>query len=161
VQGSALDPVFLGLRVTLHSLVVGLIVLVVALAGRAGMPLAGVIICLAGVMLGTYATGALVARNLRYRSLPGWALAWALVLSLEWIALMAFSPESIYLLFPLFFIYLHLFPGWTGPAAIAAATALAIVAFGVHRGFSPGGVLGPVLGAVVAVVIGLAYRSLT
>jgi signal transduction histidine kinase len=161
VHGSALDPVFLGLRVSLHVLVVGLIVLVVAMAGQAGMPVAGVIICLAAVMLGTYAAGVLVARSLPGRSLPGGALAWALVLSLEWMALMAFSPESIYLLFPLFFIYLHLLPGWTGPAAIGAATGLAIVAFGLHRGFSPGGVIGPVIGAIVAVVIGLAYRSLT
>jgi signal transduction histidine kinase len=75
--------------------------------------------------------------------------------------LTAFSPEAIYLLFPLFFIYLHLLPGWTGPAAVALATGIAIVAFGLHRGFNLGGVIGPVIGAVVAVVIGLAYRSLT
>ncbi|TFC32354.1 sensor histidine kinase [Cryobacterium sp. MDB1-18-2] len=160
-HGSGLDSVFLGLRVSLHLLVLGLVVLVVAMAGQAGMPAAGVIICLSAVLLGTYATGTLVAYNLPSRSLPGWALAWTAALSLEWVVLTVFSPEAIYLLFPLFFIYLHLLPGWTGPAAIALATGIAIVAFGVHRGFSVGGVIGPVIGAVVAVVIGLAYRSLT
>jgi len=160
-HGSGLDSVFLGLRVSLHLLVVGLVVLVVAMAGQAGMPAAGIIICLAAVLLGTYATGALVAHSLPGRFLPRWAHAWTLVLSLEWIALTAFSPESIYLIFPLFFIFLHLLPGWTGPAAVTLATGLAIVAFGMHRGFSVGGVVGPVIGAVVAVVIGLAYRSLT
>ena len=160
-HGSGLDSVFLGLRVSLHLLVLGLVVLVVATAGQAGMPTAGVIICLAAVLLGTYATGTLVAHNLPSRSLPGWALAWTAALSLEWVVLTAFSPEAIYLLFPLFFIYLHLLPGWTGPAAVALATGIAIVTFGLHRGFNVGGVIGPVIGAVVAVVIGLAYRSLT
>ena len=160
-HGSGLDSVFLGLRVSLHLLVLGLVVFVVAMAGQAGMPAAVVIICLAAVLLGTYATGTLVASTLPRRSSPGWALAWTAALSLEWVVLMTFSPESIYLLFPLFFIYLHLLPGWTGPAAVTLATGIAIVAFGVHRGFSAGGVIGPVIGALVAVVIGLAYRSLT
>ena len=94
-HGSGLDSVFLGLRVSLHLLVLGLVVLVVATAGQAGMPTAVVIICLAAVLFGTYATGTLVAHNLPSRSLPGWALAWTAALSLEWIVLTARSPIEV------------------------------------------------------------------
>ena len=41
-----------------------------------------------------------------------------------------------------------------------AATALAIVALGLHGGWTVGGIVGPLVGAGVAILIGLGYRSL-
>ena len=157
--GSALNPVFVGLRIGLHGLVVGLVALVVATAGSAGMPVAAVIVCLAAVFLGTYAAGSLLGRNLEGMR-PRLGAAWVGALSLEWLALASVSAEAIYLVFPLFFLVLHFLRGWRGPAAVAVATLTAIALFGMHRGFGVAGAVGPLIGAAVAVAIGLAYRSL-
>ncbi|MDJ0322954.1 sensor histidine kinase [Cryobacterium sp. PH31-AA6] len=169
-QGSALNPVFLGLRIGLHALVLGLVGLVVAAAVSAGFPAALVVTAVAVVFLGSYGFGALFARSLRARAgrssaLSGGSVAWPVtawlaVLTAEWLVLAALSAEAIYLVFPLFFLYLHLLSGWQGPAAVVATTILAILAFGYQRGFSAAGVVGPLIGAAVAVAIGLAYRSL-
>lgn len=158
-RDSALSPVFLGLRIGLHGLCVGLVALVVATAGSAGMPAGAVIVCLAAVFLGTYAAGWLLSRNLDGAD-PRLGAAWVGVLGVEWVALAVVSPEAIYLVFPLFFLALHFLPGWRGPVAVAAATLVAIALFGMHRGFGVAGVVGPLIGAAVAVAIGLAYRSL-
>jgi signal transduction histidine kinase len=47
-----------------------------------------------------------------------------------------------------------------GPVAVVVATAIAILALGVHSGFTVGGVVGPLVGAGVALLIGLGYRAL-
>ncbi|ODU49420.1 MAG: two-component sensor histidine kinase, partial [Microbacterium sp. SCN 70-10] len=47
-----------------------------------------------------------------------------------------------------------------GPAAVIAATGLTIAAFAVHGGLTVGGVVGPVVGAGVALLIGLGYGAL-
>ena len=70
------------------------------------------------------------------------------------------TPDAAYLVFPLFFLYLHLLGRAGGPVAIVAATAVAVVALGLHGGWSVGGVVGPVVGAGVALLIGLGYLSL-
>ncbi|TFD28375.1 sensor histidine kinase [Cryobacterium cryoconiti] len=158
-RNSALSPVFLGLRIGLHGLCVGLIALVVATAGSAGMPAGAVIICLAAVFLGTYAAGWLLSRNFD-GARPRLGAAWVGVLGLEWVALAVVSPEAIYLVFPLFFLALHFLRGWRGPVSVAGATLVAIALFGMHRGFGVAGIVGPLIGAAVAVAIGLAYRSL-
>lgn len=175
-QGSALNPVFLGLRLGLHSLVLGLVVLVIATAGAAGFPGAMVLTIVAVVFLGSYAFGALLGRSLdgagraggpgravrsgAVRSGAWLAPVWLGVLTAEWLVLAALSAEAMYLVFPLFFLYLHVLAGWRGPVAVLLTTLLAILAFGNQRGFSVGGVVGPLLGAAIAVAIGLAYRSL-
>ena len=63
-------------------------------------------------------------------------------------------------MFPLFFLYLHLLGAGWGSAAIVAATAVAITALGAHGGWSIGGVVGPIVGAGVALLIGLGYQAL-
>lgn len=161
-QGSALNPVFLGLRIGLHTLVLGLVVLVIATAGAAEFPATLVLTPVAVVFLGSYALGAALGRGLgRAGTAVGRpSVVWLAVLTAEWLVLAALSAEAMYLVFPLFFLYLHLLPGWRGPVAVLVATLLAIVAFGLQRGLSVGGVVGPLIGATVAVAIGLAYRSL-
>ncbi|TFC51315.1 sensor histidine kinase [Cryobacterium sp. TMT1-21] len=155
--GSALNPVFVGLRIGLHALVAGLVALCVVSSLAAGSPSAAIIAGLAALFLGTYAVGAWVGRS---RTASRWAGARLGLLSLEWVVLAGLNAEAIYLVFPLFFLFLHFLPGWCGPVAVAVATVAAVFAVGAHRGFSPAGAVGPLIGAALAVAIALAYRSL-
>ncbi|WP_158630652.1 histidine kinase [Nocardioides daphniae] len=75
--------------------------------------------------------------------------------------LLTLSADATYLVFALFFIYMHLLGTTRGVAAVILAAVVAVIAFGIHRGFDAAGVVGPALGAGVAVVIGLGYDALT
>ncbi|GAA1447548.1 sensor histidine kinase [Leifsonia poae] len=159
MKHTALTPVFVGLRTGLHVVFVVLTGIVVVRAVVSPTPSSGVVVALCAVLLATYAAGGIFARR-RSGSSRRAALLWLLVLSVEWIALVWLIPEAAYLVFPIFFLYLHLLPGWWGPIAVVAATALAIVALGIHGGWTVGGVVGPLVGAAVAILIGLGYRAL-
>lgn len=149
-----LAPVFTGLRAGLHALFAGLLALVVVrVVFTGGSPWA---LALAALLAAVYLTGLWLAR--RGRAAGG--IAWVCALTLVWAPLMWLVPEAAYIVFPLFFLYLHLLPGWVGPAAVVAATGLTIAAFAVHGGLTVGGVVGPVVGAGVALLIGLGYGAL-
>lgn len=149
-----LAPVFTGLRAGLHALFAGLLALVVVrVVWTGGSPWA---LALAALLAAVYLAGLWLAR--RGRTVGG--IAWVCALTLVWAPLMWLVPEAAYLVFPLFFLYLHLLPGWVGPVAVVAATGLTIAAFAVHGGLTVGGVVGPVVGAGVALLIGLGYGAL-
>lgn len=149
-----LAPVFTGLRAGLHALFVGLLALVVVrVVWTGGSPWA---LALAGLLALGYVAGLWIARSRRRAG----GVVWVAALTLVWVPLMWLVPEAAYLVFPLFFLYLHLLPGWTGPAAVVATTALTILAFAVHGGLTVGGVVGPLVGAGVALLIGLGYGAL-
>ncbi|WP_368498878.1 sensor histidine kinase [Herbiconiux sp. A18JL235] len=153
-----LTPVFVGLRTGLHLVFTALVALVVARAVVVPGPATGAVVATSVVLLAVYAAGAFAARRGRPRRLP--ALAWLLTLSVLWLALLVLTPEAAYLVFPLFFLYLHLLGRIGGPIAVAVVTATAVVALALHGGWSVGGVVGPMVGAGVAVLIGLGYRAL-
>ncbi|WP_454117867.1 sensor histidine kinase [Microbacterium lacticum] len=155
---TALTPVFVGLRAGLHMLFVALTVLVIVRALIAPTQASIAAICLAVILLGTYAVGTLIAWAPRSRRVAG--AVWLGVITLEWIALLWLTPEAAYLVFPLFFLYLHLLGRLWGSAAIVVATAIAICALGIHGGWTAGGVVGPIVGAGVALLIGLGYEAL-
>lgn len=171
-QGSALSPVFVALRVGLNVLTAGLVVLVIATSFSAGSPTSLAAIVMALVFLGCYVLGAVIGRahagagrvdaprEPGVGGVAGPVAIWLGLLSVIWVVLAILSPEAMYLVFPLFFLYLHLVPGWRGPTAVALSTVVAIAVFGMQRGFSFAGVIGPMIGAAVAVAIGLGYRSL-
>ncbi|WP_295789375.1 sensor histidine kinase [uncultured Microbacterium sp.] len=149
-----LAPVFAGLRLGLHVLFGGLLALVVVrVLLTDGAMLA---LVLSGVLGIVYLCGIPVARS-RSRLL---AVAWVAVLTLLWASLVWLVPEAAYLVFPLFFLYLHVLPPVAGPIAVVATTAVTIVAFAVHGGLTVGGVVGPIVGAGVALLIGLGYSAL-
>lgn len=156
---TALTPVFVGLRTGLHALFVALALLVIARAILVPSPSGDAVIGLSIVVLVTYASGALLARpgGLRAR-IRG--RAWLAVLTLEWVCLLWLSSDAAYLVFPLFFLYLHLLGRWWGSVAIATSTLIAVCALGMHGGWSVGGVVGPFVGAGVALLIGLGYQAL-
>lgn len=156
---TALTPVFVGLRTGLHVLFAALTVLVIGRAVITKAPGSIVVVLLCVVLLTTYATGGYFARKeVSGRLLPGYL--WLLAISTEWVCLVWLIPEAAYLVFPLFFLYLHVLPRWWGILAVITAATLSIVALGLHGGWSVGGVVGPLVGTGVAIVIGLGYRSL-
>ena len=156
---TALTPVFVGLRTGLHVLFAALAVLVVVRAILAPSNASGAVVALAIVLLATYAAGGFAASTTRVRSrLP--ALVWLAALTLEWIAMLWLTPEAAYLVFPMFFLFLHLLGRWWGSGAIAVSTAVAVCALGIHGGWSVGGIVGPIVGAGVALLVGLGYQAL-
>lgn len=156
---TALTPVFVGLRSGLHGLFAALAVLVIFRAVISPTESSVAVIVLTLVMLVTYGIGAVKTRTTRQRGRV-LRLLWLAALSLEWVVLLWLTPEAAYLVFPLFFLYLHLLGPWWGGAAIVVATVIAICALGIHSGWSLGGVIGPLVGAGVALLIGLGYRAL-
>lgn len=156
---STLTPVFVGLRTGLHVLVGTLLTLVVArlLIVRSDTMGIGLALC-SGFAL-VYVLGARIGSLGESRRAAAGAI-WIAILSAMWVGLLVLVPEAAYLVFPLFFLYLHVLPRAAGPVVIVIATGIAIIALGLHGGFSVAGVIGPLVGAGVALLIGLGYRAL-
>jgi len=156
---SALTPVFVGLRVGLHVLIAALLVLVLVRLPALPPSAAVAGLVLVAVFAAVYVSSAFVRRVPEARRRPV-ATVWVTVLALVWVGLVLLVPEAAYLAFPLFFLLLHLLPHRLGPVAVVVVTAIAILALGLHQGFSAGVVIGPVIGAGVAILLGLGYRAL-
>lgn len=86
-------------------------------------------------------------------------LVWVIGLSFMWTLLLTVAPIGVYLVFPLFFLYLEVLPGRVGTGAVMGATAVAILAQ-IPVGLTPGGVMGPVVSAVVTLAIHFSLRAL-
>ncbi|WP_068053638.1 sensor histidine kinase [Nocardia xishanensis] len=152
---SPLTPVVTALRLGLHLLMTVLAAVVVVRALLPGAPHPVPVVVLAAAFLLVYFAGAFFGDR-RRGALP----VWLGTLTLLWLGLVVLAPDAGYLAFGLFFLYLHLLPRpWSLPAVVAA-TSVAVVGFGVHNGWSVAGVVGPVIGAAVAVGIGLGYEAL-
>lgn len=139
----------------LHALIVGLGLLVVvrALSGDAIHP--GAAIGLVAAFEAVYVIGAVLASRLtRLR------LLWVPALVVLWLGTLALAPDAAFLAFPLFFLCFHLLRGWWGPFSVLALALAAIGGLAFHRGLTVGGVTGPLVGAAVAVAIGLGVRTL-
>ncbi|QGU03155.1 Sensor histidine kinase LiaS [Corynebacterium kalinowskii] len=90
---------------------------------------------------------------------PTWPVfVWLMVLTVLWVVMLPIQPLAVYLVFPLFFLYLNAFPDYRGITAVIGATVVAI--FGNYPQFSPGSVVGPVLAALVTIAIFFAFRRL-
>jgi len=153
VAHTVLTPVFVGLRAGLHTLFLALTVLVIARALLAPTDASSTVIVVTLVLGATYTIGPALTRSARAGALL--RSGWLVLLTLEWVVLLWLIPDAAYLVFPLFFLYLHLLGRWWGSAAILASTTVAIYALGLHGGWTVGGVVGPLVGAGVALLIGL------
>ncbi|WP_405134627.1 sensor histidine kinase [Nocardia sp. NBC_01388] len=150
---SPLTPVFSAMQLGLHVMVVALTIVVAVRAIIADAHPFFVVV-LAGVFLGVYFAGGLFRRRLFA------ARVWLVALTVLWLGLVAFVPDAVYLVFGLFFLYLHLLPRNWGLLAVTATTVVSVVGYASHKGWTMGAVIGPVLGALVAVAIGLGYGAL-
>lgn len=145
------------LQIAIHVLVAALVIATTVIALAQGEPewdTLGAVILLAAV----YASGFLPIA----RATPQTTYVWGAVLSGAWVLLVVATPTGVWLAFPLFFLALHVLPRAAALLAIIALTGVAVCGFALHRGeWVVGGIVGPVLGAVVAVltVIGLQTAS--
>jgi signal transduction histidine kinase len=166
---TSLTPVFVGLRTGLHVLFVALTALVIGRAVLDPTSTSVAVILIGVVLLASYAAGGRVARPAQRRPAQSGsaagrrspaAVVWRALVTAEWIVLLWLSSVAAYLVFPLFFLYLHLLGRRVGSIAVGVTTLVAIVALGIQGGWSVGVVIGPLVGAAVAVMIGLGYQAL-
>ncbi len=153
VHDHSLTPVLRVLRACLHLMVAALLVLVgrAAVDGAAAAPAVAVAACVLALVY-----GAQLLRSVRARS-----GAWLGTVVVCWLVLLALTPDAIWLAFPLFFVQLHLLARRRALIAVTATTCLAIAGFGWHtHTLNLGTVVGPVLGAAVAVAVALGYQTL-
>ncbi|MFE0188519.1 sensor histidine kinase [Streptomyces sp. NPDC058989] len=158
VTDHSLTPVLRVLRSCLHLMVAALLGLAVVRAVADHAPDAAAVVPTAVALFAVYAIGPKLPR---LRSSTGAAALWLGAVALLWLVLLALTPDGVWLAFPLFFVQLHLLPlRWALPAVVAT-TALAVAGFGWHtHTLSVGTVLGPALGAAVAVAVVLGYEAL-
>ncbi|WP_052868425.1 sensor histidine kinase [Streptomyces niger] len=154
----SLTPVLRVLRLCLHLMVAALLALAGARATAAHTPDAPAVIGATVVLALVYALGPVLPK---VSAAPAAAALWLAAVLAVWATLVLLTPDGVWLAFPLFFVQLHLLPlRWALPL-VAATTAVAVGGFGWHAGtLTVGTVLGPALGAAVAVAVVLGYQAL-
>ncbi|TXJ04897.1 MAG: sensor histidine kinase [Aeromicrobium sp.] len=151
---------FTGLRLGLHALFAALVSLVAVRTLLNESPNTALTLTLTALLALGYCAGIVMAKFAPHTRNLTSARLWLLGLTFIWFGLVWFAPDAAYLAFPLFFLYLHLFGRWWGITGVAVTALLAVAALGFHNGFDIGGVAGPLIGAAVAVLVGLGYESL-
>ncbi|MET9323035.1 sensor histidine kinase [Streptomyces sp. NPDC003038] len=153
-----LPPVSKVLRLCLHALFFGLLALTAGRAVTDSVPRAGWVVAVCAVLASVYGAG--VRAPAVHRS-PRAGAVWLAGLGAAWTALLALSPDGLWIAFPLYFLELHLLRLRWGVAAVAATACAAIGGFLAHSSsVSPGAFLGPLLGGAVAVATVLGYQAL-
>ncbi|GAB2805549.1 sensor histidine kinase [Streptomyces daliensis] len=156
--GTPLTPTTRALTWCLHLLVIGLLVLAAGRAVAEGGAHAGrVVVAAVGCGL-VYAVGPVLPRVRR-----SWRAAalWLAAVGAAWLVLLALTADGVWVAFPLYFLQLHLLPRRAAPATVAATAAVAIAGFAAHRGtIGAAMVIGPALGAAVAVAVVWGYQAL-
>ncbi|MFJ4777158.1 sensor histidine kinase [Streptomyces sp. NPDC088762] len=156
-------PVSKVLRLCLHALLLGLLGLAAGRAVADSAPRAGWVVAVCAVLAAVYAGG--VRAPSVHRSARA-AAVWLAGLGAAWAALLAVSPDGLWIAFPLYFLELHLLRLRWGIAAVAVTACAAIGGFLGHNGLAhggavpPGAFLGPLLGGAVAVATVLGYQAL-
>lgn len=142
----------------------GLFVLLLAIgtirgAQESGRPALLVVGCL--LLFAWYAAGLLLTPGRFGGRRAAAGRVWFLVLFLGWAGLVAASAELSWVAFALFFLALHLLPRWFALAAVVAGTVVVIVAqLQQPDTATVPAILGPTLGAIVAVGISWVYSAL-
>lgn len=91
---------------------------------------------------------------------PKLIYGWGALLSIVWVGLVILTPMGVWLAFPLFFLALNVLPVRVAIPVVAGLTLVAVVGFAQHRGaWEFGAVLGPVMGAGVAIAVVLGLRA--
>ncbi|MFE1013537.1 histidine kinase [Streptomyces sp. NPDC058794] len=155
---NALTPTSRALTWSLHLLVAGLLALVAVRAVADDRPHAPAVVAVAALVGVVYALGPALES---VRSSRRAAALWLGAVGAVWLALLALSAEGVWLAFPLYFVQLHLLSRRAGLTAVFATAVAAIAAFAAHQGtFTVATVIGPGLGAAVAVAVVWGYQAL-
>ena len=151
--------VFTQLQVALHTLVAALLVLTLigAHSGTHGVLKTPAVVTAAG-FAAVYCIGTVWER--RREATRTIRLGWLGVVVGLWAALVVQVPEAAYLVFPLFFLAQVLLGVWAGAAAVALLAVVAVLALGLHGSFTAAGIIGPAVGALVALGLGAGVRAL-
>ncbi|BAU86205.1 two component system histidine kinase [Streptomyces laurentii] len=154
----SLTPTTRALAWCLHLLIVALLVLAAGRAVADSEPHAAITVAVAAMCAVVYAAGPALPRIRR----SAWAAAvWLFTVGACWLVLLTLSADAVWVAFPLFFLQLHLLPRRAGLAAVAATTLVAVTGFAAHQGsFGLAMVIGPALGAAVAVAVVWGYQAL-
>lgn len=89
---------------------------------------------------------------------PAWL--WLLLVVVAWVCFLYTSPTAAFVAFPLFFLCIGILPMRRAIPAVVVITAIAVYALGRFNGWTVGGVIGPVTGAMVAIALGVGFRML-
>ncbi|MDI3405301.1 sensor histidine kinase [Streptomyces cavernicola] len=158
MEARSLAPVLRALRGCLHLLTAGLVALAAVRAVSADAPHAAAVVAVCATFAAMYGAGLTLPRVRRSK---GRSALWLGLLCALWLVLLVLTPDALWTAFPLFFLQLHLLPLRWGVTAVAGTTAAAITGFVAHgAAASPGAVVGPALGAAVAIGTVLGYRAL-
>ena len=155
-----INPIVVSLQVGLQVLFIGLVVFVAVMVLVTPGASSGAVLGLILGLCATYAAGFALHGLAPERRRRALTVAWLVLLSAEWMLLVWLTPHAAYLAFPLFFLYLDVLPGLIGPLAVLVSAVAAITALTLHNGWSVGGIVGPLVGAGVAVLIGMTYQAL-
>ncbi|MGX1668679.1 sensor histidine kinase [Streptomyces sp. NPDC055400] len=154
----SLTPVLRVLRLCLHLLMAGLLLLVAGRALAGDSTGAGAVVAAAVVMTVVYGAGPLIPA---VRDTRAGAALWLGALCAVWLVLLVLTPDGLWLAFPLYFLQLHLLPARWGVPAVALTACAAIASYVRHgQELSPGAFIGPLLGAAVAVATVMGYQTL-
>jgi signal transduction histidine kinase len=142
----------------MHLLVVGLLALAAGQGAAASQAHRAASAAMAGVCALVYAVGPLTPR---VRSSRRAAALWLACFGVCWLVLLSLCADGVWVAFPLYFLELHLLPRRTGLAAVCVTALAAIAGFAAHQStFAVAMVIGPALGAAVAVAVVWGYQAL-
>ncbi|MFD9128592.1 sensor histidine kinase [Kitasatospora sp. NPDC059571] len=154
----ALTPALRVVTWCLHLLVAGLLALAAARALAGGQPHAAAAAAAAVLTAAVYAGGPLLPAVGRR---PVATALWLAALGACWLALVAATRDGVWLAFPLYFLQLHLLPRRPALAAVGATALAAAAGFCAHEGtLAVAALIGPLIGAAVAVATVLGYQAL-
>ncbi|SDI35494.1 Signal transduction histidine kinase [Actinokineospora alba] len=137
------------LRRAQHVLFAVLVIVAAVRTAQSGSPWVG---ALGGAgLIAWYALGPLTKARM-------W---WLGVLVAGWIALSVYGADWVWVAFPLFFLCLRVLPTPVGQVAVGALTLFAAAGFMWHRGsLDVAALVGPVIGAAVAIVMTAVYDTM-
>ena len=143
------------MRNGVHILTATILVVAILMSVRMDLSIAVLNLALLSLFAGLYFVGSFYLERMN----NAWRLAWLIALTIVWIADILVASAGIYLLFVLFFLYLRVLGMVWGSIAVIFGTAVS-VGIQIPQGLSFGGVMGPVVSALVTVAIFYAFTRL-
>ena len=143
------------MRNGVHILTATILVVAILMSVRMDLSLAVLNLVLLSLFAGLYFVGSYYLE----RMTGVWKLAWLIALTVVWIADILVASAGIYLLFVLFFLYLRVLGMVWGSISVIFGTAVS-VGIQIPQGLTFGGVMGPVVSALVTVAIFYAFTRL-